>query len=402
MTFIESEILKICNSPSSFGDISKSAYGTDLNELSQILTEMIGKGKLHKNQYGLYSTSNTVSKSYEKPNFNVSVGDDFLHLRKPHPLDFEWRNSKTSLAFLCSLIAKKSKILLLGMPTFFLHLARTGNENETLLLDKNRIILEDLEPFKTSIHRTLYCDIFENTPPETKFDTVFMDPPWYQDAFMSFMWFAAASLNLGGTVVSVLPPINTRPTIMQERIEFFDFCNKIGLSLEQLSFKSVEYISPFFEFNAYKKLDDNLMPCWRRGDLAIFRKVEEKTASRPSICFFDNADWQEFEVNDVRFRINLNSCQSEEISNINIKSLVSGDILNSVSNRVPIRKKANFWTSGNRLFYVYNSHVFKDVLGKNLKTKDLNLLEKNTRTFIQELVEVENSEYGEYLTWLGV
>jgi len=38
-------------------------------------------------------------------------------------------------------------------------------------------------------------------------------------------------------------------------------------------------------------------------------------------------DWREFEVNGVKFRINLSSYRSEERDNENIKSLVNGACL---------------------------------------------------------------------------
>ena len=409
--FVRNILLKFCGQPRDFDFLSKNTYGLDPIHLQEYLLALEKEGLLKRFNGGWvikgYRTYKKKSKSdneiseerVEKfiPYFNI--------FKKPHPLDFEWRNSLTTLNFLSNFISnsntEKDKVLLLGMPSLFISTFLKRLPQQVVLVDKNEALLSSVSDLvkKSKNHTIIQNDVFKIDPSDLgKFNYVFIDPPWYSTHFFHFIWLASQCLEVGGSLAISLPPINIRPNIVSERQQWFLFCEQQGLYLEDLLSQRMEYVMPFFEFNALRAAGlKDILPFWRRGDLAIFKKIENKTTVRPDFQNFVS-EWKECDIDGVRFRVNTNGNINEPLL---IDHIVKGDILPSVSSRDSRRQEANVWTSGNRIFNVNNPQAFLDLVELYKNERRLPLTNSSLGTeLIKFVVEIEQEEYNNYTDWI--
>lgn len=409
--YIDSLIFRLCKQPRTFEFISKNLNGLDPIQLMETLGKLELNDKLNKRD-DMWSLKET-----QKPlTLNLNSEDPQLYLKKymgyfeflkiPHPLDFEWRNSTASLNYLINEVQKintvNDKILFLGMPTLFATACIKDIPQKVTLVERNKPIIRGLTKLNVDKERfqILEADIFKVVPARVgKYYSVIMDPPWYSPHFYQFMWLATQCVEVGGIIGISLPPINTRPDIDKERIDWFSFCQKHGLCLENLYAQKLHYAMPFFEFNAFRAAGiKDILPFWRRGDLALFRKVHMDSLERPK---FDEKkpEWVEREIETVRFRVKVET-HEEQTLELKIKNLIKGDILPTVSSRDERRKAANIWTSGNRIFKVNDEIKFIQMLDDfgngNPKTKESKLV----ADFLNTVSEFEKKEYNNYLDWL--
>jgi len=409
--YIDSLILRLCKQPRTFEFISMNLSGYDPVELLEVLKGLELRKKI-SNVSGLWcvekkrETTLFENISSAKTNFfNEHIGF-FGLFDKPHPLDFEWRNTTGSLDYLISMVQKMNdvsdKILFLGFPTLFATACIKDIPQKVTLVEINKPIVKGLSKLNLNKERfkILEADIFKVDPKAIgKYYSVVMDPPWYSPHFYQFMWLAAQCVESGGIVGISLPPINTRPGIDKERLEWFSFCQKHGLCLENLYPQKLHYAMPFFEFNAFRAAGiKDILPFWRKGDLALFRKLNTDKEKRPNIDEI-RPQWIEKEIDTIRIRIKVEKYRKQE-KELTISSLIKGDILPTISSRDKRRIEANVWTSGNRIFKVNDTEKFILLLN-NLKTAKRKTKElKLVADFVKLIVELEKKEYNNYLDWL--
>jgi hypothetical protein len=272
------------------------------------------------------------------------------------------------------------------------------------LVERNKPIVKGLAKLHRDKDRfrVLEADIFKVTPAQIGlFHTVFLDPPWYSLHSSQFMWLASQCVELGGIVVSSLPPLNTRPNIEKERLACFEFWLQQGLFMENLFAERLEYAMPFFEFNALRAGGiPNIHPFWRKGDLVHLCKVKESSTTRP--VFEQNSDkWEERELGSMRIRVKV-SKRTFGDGSLSINHLVKGDILPTVSSRDERRSSANIWTSGNRIFKVNSPESFLqliDGMGSE-RNNESRPDTKDTLDFLALVRDLEKREYNDYLDWL--
>jgi len=352
----------------------------------------------------------------KNPTLGFDLHDPLLYLKKymgyfeflktPHPLDFEWRNSTASLNYLNNLVQEfnsiNDSILYLGMPTLFATSLLKDLPNKVTLVERNKPIIEGLQNLVSKNDRFIIreADIFKVNPKKIgKHHCVIMDPPWYSPIFKQFMWLAGQCVEVGGIVGISMPPLNTKDDILHERMEWISFCHEQGLCLEHLRPQQLHYAMPFFEFNALRSAGiKGFPPFWRKGDLAIFRKICDSDPSRPHHDV-SATEWDEIEIDSVRIRI-LNELK-EKKPNLAIEHILKTDILPTVSKSDPRRIDANVWTSGNRIFKVNDTASFVKLLkevkiGKKYHNKE----EKIVSDFVQQITSLEKKEFEEYLQWL--
>lgn len=396
---LKKSLLKLCAQPRTLEYISKKMGGLDPIKITSLLNEMEEDNLITLKE-------NYWSKVIKKDDLfsNEVINEDFeIHLKKymghfdflknPHPLDFEWRNTSKSLNFLTDLIgranANNDKVLLLGMPTLFANCATRNITQQVTLIERNPPIIEALKKFNNTKYQVIQENIFSVDPKIIgKYDSVIMDPPWYTNFLHQFVWLAAKCLEPSGLLIISIPPINTRDNIDKERIEWFSFCQQQGLCIERLEPERLEYAMPFFEFNAFRAAGvENILPFWRKGDLAFFRKISSSDSKRPKLNIATE-NWKELQKESIRIRINLDLPDTPN-SKIKIKNLIAGDIIPSVSRSYSLRREANLWTSGNRAFKVNNPHQFWEALNQG----NSNLV----NDWFQMIVEIEKQEYKDYL-----
>lgn len=400
---IKNSLIRICAQPRTLGYITSRMGGLDPVKISKILMELQDDGKLFEKDDYWSVVSKDISLFSEVLNKDADLPlkkymGHFNFLKTPHPLDFEWRNTLKSLNFLADLIGQvnevNDKVLILGMPTLFATCSSRSVTQKVTLLERNKPIVRALHSnFVTNQYRVQEKDIFEANPESVgKYYSVFMDPPWYSNFLYHFVWLGAKCLEPGGLMVISIPPINTRSDVDEERIKWFTFCQKQGLCIERLEPEKLEYAMPFFEYNAFRTSGaTNVQPFWRKGDLAFFRKVSESEEDRP-ILDIPNQNWREKEFYGVRIRVNVDmDSEGTMDQDLRIESLVKTDILASVSRSEEIRKKANVWTSGNRIFRVNKPKKFWNALNSPGTIEYLD-------QWKEMIVKLETEEYKEYLS----
>jgi len=413
--FLKNVILRLCSQPRSFEYISKNLSGLDPIEAIAVLSELEQENKLV-----CIDELWTIKEIPVTNTFPFDTHDPHLYLQKymgyfnflknPHPLDYEWRNSSLSLTRLLNrlltITVASDNILFLGMPTLFATAILKDFPNKVSLIEKNGPIVQGLKKIISDQERfrVIESDIFTINPNQiSDFYCVVMDPPWYTPHFRHFMWLASKVTSIGGIVLISLPPINTRPNIIEERLNWFSYCRDLGLCIETLEPQQLQYAMPFFEFNALRAAGvKNILPFWRKGDLAIFRKISEDSIERP---FNDNGvveNWQEKEYNKCRIRIKTIDTNSRipQTDVPEISSLLKGDILPTVSSRDERRKAANIWTSGNRIFSTNDPEGLLRTISLLQKQDPVTDIQQKVKTFIQTISNLENQEFKEYLDWI--
>lgn len=407
--FLKNSLLRLCAQPRTFEFLSKEMQGLDPIRLLDIIKELEEiDDKLQKeNEYWVVKTvrSSNLELGYPAPPihyFKKYMGH-FDFLKSPHPLDYEWRNTAKSLNYLTELITQINKpeesVLLMGMPTLFANICVKDIPQNVKLVERNEPIIESLLKLTNDKTSIIKADIFKAKPQDVGFHScAIMDPPWYSDHFFQFVWLAAQCLKVGGTIIISIPPINTKPDIDVQRLEWFNFCQQQGLCIENLFASRLEYAMPFFEFNAFRTAGiQNILPFWRTGDVVTFRKMRTTNAKRPHFVE-PTSTWSEKTIDTVRIRVNT---ALKSTGKFVIKSLVPPtDILPSVSKSDERRNGVNIWTSGNRIFNVSDPDIFLKYLNTFGNSSLGNKEEEIVHKFVQMIVELEKKEFDNYLNWL--
>jgi hypothetical protein len=178
---------------------------------------------------------------------------------------------------------------------------------------------------------------------------VVLDPPWYADFIRPMLAAAAYSCRVGGYILISLPPSGTRATALQDRVDLVRLCGRLSLHVVEEEHLALTYETPFFEANALAAAGLPGIPCeWRRGDLVVIRKMAD--CPRPSaINPQRKRTWQELTVGSMRLFVRQNALWPTLPSRV-LNSIIPGDVMPLVSRRDSRRRKADVWTSGNRVF----------------------------------------------------
>ena len=120
----------------------------------------------------------------------------------------------------------------------------------------------------------------------------------------------------------------------------------MGLQLESTEENSLPYVTPPFERAALLASGISNYPMdWRRGDLWRFRRTEVASeVELPPLP--EKTRWREHVIEGVRIRIRDGEAPRQSSL---LWSLVPGDVLPSVSRRLPLREQVGLWTSCNRV-----------------------------------------------------
>lgn len=327
-----------------------------------------------------------------------------------HPLDFDWRFTPAAAEFLLkeceSRVPLGKTVALLGIPSLCNLTITRSDSRRYVFIDKNPLPYKSLD--STIVNREyLEKDLLFDMIPGLGADLVIADPPWYPDQMKGFLWSAAQTCAYGGTILASVPPVGTRPGIREEIAELSEWVQTIGLSSPTIQAGMLPYQTPMFEHNALNQAGLTSLPLdWRRGDLAIFTKVQSASFKRPERIEDEPSDWLEEEINGVRIKIK--SYGEEDFQNPTLLRIVPGDILQSVSRRDPIRELVQVWTSGNRVFACVGRNVLHNILyalrsGEDPErqvsarirrplTRSEKALVKKTHEKLEQLFELEREE----------
>jgi hypothetical protein len=268
----------------------------------------------------------------------------------PHPLDFEWRFSKeTSRALLehaHDLMGANGECLLFGTPGVALECLDVDRGGISFI-GENNVVTRRLMRLREATGHTLDIRFCTNGVKADAADVIVIDPPWYLDFVRPMLSAAAASCRHGGHLLVSLPPEGARSNGAAERERTLRFARRLGLSVEATHPMALTYATPFFEANALDVQGVRVPHDWRRGDLVLMRKtgVAGRSFSMESVR---RDRWVEVEIDRMRLFVRRDGRVGGNTGRLH--SIVAGDILNAVSRRDPVRKRASVWTSGNRIF----------------------------------------------------
>ncbi|MBO1223788.1 MAG: hypothetical protein JYX80_05130 [Candidatus Scalindua sediminis] len=331
-----------------------------------------------------------------------------ISLPLPHPLDFEWRFADSASKYLLSICLKltspKDNILLLGTPSLLKNIANHGYQRKVIFIGDSTAVVDKLKKFAPK-YKIICCNFITDSHPEITASVVILDPPWYKDFIYPFLWMAMQSCKFGGYVMISLPALGTRPSVKQEWDSILEWSEDLGLSLYKLEPCALYYSTPFFEQNALKAEGIlNFPKEWRKSNFAIFKRTKHNIAERPQIP--QTKKWKEVLIDNVRLRVADDS--NNNFEDPSIISIITGDILPSVSRNDPRRNFADVWTSGNRIYkcqgkktllIILNALVanqspqnnIEKFMNRCLKVEEINKINQTIQQ-IESLVKLENNE----------
>ena len=169
------------------------------------------------------------------------------YLPVPHPLDFDWRFDLQAINYLSKICrALSGFVVCLGTPSLFEHFRGSSNMR-SIFIDCN---LAAIEHFGVSrFGDVVKCDCLRDPVPSVTNNLVVLDPPWYEQHTLSFLWVAAQMCNTNGKVLMSVPPLGTREDVASERIRLIDFARQLGLIVENIHEGVLPYETPHFEHN---------------------------------------------------------------------------------------------------------------------------------------------------------
>lgn len=290
-----------------------------------------------------------LSRLREEPHGDLEPSGE---LPAEHPLDFDWRFTSSTRAYLARETEAAHRLLLLGCPTLAVS---DGSGRPTLLIDDNPAL--DLSGHADLQHqrRDLLTD--PRCTEGWESELAIADPPFYPDELAAFTIAAAAGLRLGGRLLLVLPTKWARPGVAADLAEVQRMARKSGFRLERIRSDSVRYTTPLFEAQAYARIGlPGLARAWRLADIYEYR-LAERVAQSDGPFQSDRSNWHEVQVERRRWRVRTGSADLDATG-----LLVPLGRLETVSRRDPARLASTVVVDDGRLFTSTQGNLLLSVL----------------------------------------
>lgn len=362
---IDEQIKRATDKYSDFFNLVKCAKGIHPLEIVNSLKRLKCMNLLSEEKYFEIDKS----KCAEAEKYNIYA--------KPvaHFLDSDWRFSEKGVQVLVQNVKKYIKkgqtIIFLGVPTLFKYFVNEYPQfYNYVFLDRNaNKHIGSMELSENVI--VVDSDVSKLKDYNVQADIVIMDPPWYLECYKLFMNIAYLISNPNAIVLSVMPPITTRPTVKDEYEKLEEYLKELGICIIEYKSNVIEYQMPPFERNTLRingivNIPDN----WRTGDLLIAIKKLQIADQRLLIHQINNDKmWWEFDCGTVRIKYCIPNELKITSGFIELRSIYEGDIYPSVSRRFKGNTAINVWTSGNRV-YICNNLPLLHFIFQNWNDRD--------------------------------
>lgn len=361
LSLIDEHIHNLVKDIKDFREVVYRAKGVYPTEVLESLKRLAKKNIISDNQLRNYiQQAHCFS-------LNLGSGESFF----PHYLDSDWRFCQSGLEKLAELIDKQvvkenMTIAFVGTPKLFLYyINNINNGARCILYDKNASEYEKNKIKDGECYECVIPEKFDSHGLKSA-DIIILDPPWYLEKTIDFLDIANQISALGTMIFCVIPPIYTRPTILEERDIIKNFCESKGLWVKSIENAVARYVTPQFEANSLRvngifcDLND-----WRVGDvLTIEKKVSFNTNQKlHSSITHEVSFWKEIEIKKVRIKYKQTKSDiSISRYDIDIDSIFQDDVYPSVSKRYQTDFDINVWTSGNRVFHCNNIPLLEIIL----------------------------------------
>jgi hypothetical protein len=254
-----------------------------------------------------------------------------------NPIDYDWRYDSNTVNKIANLIKKRhSRIGCFGVPTIFKELA---NDTDIILFDINPFLKIE---FPHHAEKVIQVDLNNNLVEGYEFDSIIMDPPWYNNYYSCWFKQAINNLKQGGTIYTSKYPPLVRPSAQDDWQcfihEFGSFLSSENKELTLL------YETPTFERETLESMGLYNIGNWRQAELVSF-KLKEKKQQNLDSRYKD--EWKRYRFGNNIVSIKLANDNSEELE---VKSPYEDGsyTLKSVSQRHIARNQVNFITSRNK------------------------------------------------------
>lgn len=398
----------INNGATDFNSLLHSLPGVYPTVALDSLNRLVAVGNLSQQ---IFSTVANRANENDLSGSSPEIISSGLKLPIPHPLNYDWRFSNSSLEYLLNYCSEKTKpdetIAFLGAPSVYLKAIEISFPRKIILLDNNSSVINYFSE-NTVNDGVRLCNILKDSiPADIKASMIVIDPPWYEKHLLGFMWAAANICIMNGQILISLPPIGTRPGIENDLRRLFEWSERAGLVLANKEKGILPYISPPFEMNALRVENlYNISKEWRRGDLALFVKKQEVKMERPLISPDSEEQWLEETVNGVR--IKLKPYDTVQFKDPKLLTIIKTDVFPTISRRDPRRRLVEVWTSGNRVYACKGRFVLHEILrelnsqqsaavnisqklNRKLTKQEENLVQQS-RKQLMEIINIEREE----------
>ena len=289
-------------------------------------------------------------------NDSVAGGDDRTR-RLPvcHPGDYEWRFTDQTAADLAddtsAGLRPGAVVAHVGAPTTFI-VGRTRHPQlQHALLERSELIIQSLG----GTGHMYQMDLTKDKPAFLGAQAAIIDPPWYTADTKAFLWATNFACAVGARIVLCQPTLATRPGIAEERATLVNELPQLGYACRRIDVGRARYRTPHFEVTSLRAAAPDLpVPGdWRVGDVLALEKAGDPLRELPPSL--PTEAWHEVLFGPVR--IKLRRTEPPDLGQI-----VTGNVLDTVSRRDPIRDQIGLWTSGNRVFSLNHPKVFAKII----------------------------------------
>jgi hypothetical protein len=272
-----------------------------------------------------------------------------------HPGDYEWRFTDQTAAALAddasAGLAAGVIVAHVGAPTTFLIGRSRHPQLKHALLERGELVIRSLGD-TGHIYR---IDLMRDKPPFLGARAAIVDPPWYPADTKAFLWATNFACAAGARIVLCQPTLATRPGIAEERATLLNELPQLGYACMRIDAGRARYRTPHFEMASLRAAVPDLpVPGdWRVGDVLILQKTGDPALGlAPDL---PTEAWLEVLFGPVRLK--LRRTEPPDLGEI-----LTGNVLDTVSRRDPIRDQIGLWTSGNRIFSLNRPEVFAKII----------------------------------------
>lgn len=354
--------------PCTLEEIIKKCHGAYPTIVNELLTE----SSIYSKLVPLYTTSQeSIPYFVQDSEMDYKKTDLITYSLENNPALSSWYFSWET----CSRISmmdlwKEKRILFMGTPRLFEFFQVHNKAGKLTLVDLDSTVIAKLKEkygHKEGVSVVL-ADTQQWTPKGQYYDAVFLDPPWYIDAYLSWLPKALGACKSSGIVAFSLFPYLIRPTASKERETIYNYCRSIADSVFTIS-EWLEYDVPTFEKKQLELCNVELKSNWKVSDFVLVSGIKNEKIPSREINYPASPQWKEVNLFGARWFVNLPNKKDLETKNTALLQVLGDSLyLSSPSHRNEQFKKANLLSSRGHGLFVRDPQRFIN-LAENIKNK---------------------------------
>lgn len=307
-----------------------------------------------------------------------------VELPEPHPLDFDWRFTASTIKEISELLPRLLPVLAVGAPS--LARALQGEGRDVLLIDRQPI---------QGVRSHLPIEVGSVLAAKGLPSFAVVDPPWYPADLTRWIAWVANLVGAEGSIIVSIWPESTRATAADEVDSFFRWCS--AWAKVELLTMVPQYETPVFEKESilFSSVND-LSRSPGFGRLIKIRVLDIPKIPREQRT---QSSWLRFILNNYQLALRLDLQEPTKPALVPHPQSI-GWRWPFVSRRAPEREMISLWSSRNEVAIINNSNDLASCLRSAFKAD-------NGADFLQLLGaypsllewELPKPPYWRYLEW---